>query len=405
MLYLFFQGEIMPKEKLDFSTLTVSAGEEEKLPLLGAVAKPIFQTSTFAFKNIAEMKKYLAGDKSKYFYTRYANPTLAAVEEKMAKLEGGEKGLVLSSGMAAISTAIFALVNSGDEIISTYPLYGGTNNLFAKLLPGLNIKVHFVFAEQIEKAEKLVNSKIKILYCETPTNPNLKLVDLKKAHLIAKKHKLTLVVDSTFATPYNLKPISYGTDLVVHSATKYLGGHSDLVAGVLVGKEKIIDQTVQVMKILGGCLDPLGGFLLLRGLKTLAIRVPKQNENGRKVAEFMSKHPKVKRVFYPGLKTHPQYNLAKSQMKGFGGMVCFELKGGEKDAIKLVDNLKVFLNAVSLGGVESLASLPIYSSHYGQSPEELKRNDVTSGMVRLSCGIEDANDLVEDLKQALGKLR
>jgi methionine-gamma-lyase len=395
----------MPKKELKFSTLTISAGEEDKLSLLGAVAKPIFQTSTFVFKNIAAVKKYLSGDKSKYLYTRYANPTLAAIEEKMAKLEDGEKGLVLSSGMAAISSAIFTLVNSGDEIISTYPIYGGTNNLFSRLLPRLNIKVNYVMAEQVEKAEKLVNSKTKILYCETPTNPNLKLVDLKKASWVAKKCNLTLLVDSTFATPYNLKPISFGVDVVIHSATKYLGGHSDLVAGVLVGKKKIIDEAVQVMKILGGCLDPLGGFLLLRGLKTLAIRVQKQNENGMKVAEFLSQHPKVKRVFYPGLKTHPQFNLAQSQMNGFGGMVCFELKGGLSAATKVMDNFKVFLNAVSLGGVESLASMPIYSSHYGQSPEELKRNDVTSGMIRLSCGIEDGDDLVEDLKQSLGKLK
>ena len=221
---------------------------------------------------------------------------------------------------------------------------------------------------------------------------------------IARKHKLTSVIDNTFATPYNQNPIKMGADVVIHSATKYLGGHSDLVAGVIVGKKRFIKDAVETMKMLGGCLDPLGAFLLLRGLKTLAVRVGRQNENGIKIARFLSDHPKVNKVYYPGLPSHPQHNLTKSQMKGFGGMVCFDV-GDLESATRVMDSLKLFLNATSLGGVESLASIPVLTSHYGFKPKDLRKAGVTPGMVRLSCGIEDAFDLIDDLKQALDKIR
>ncbi len=388
------------KTKYRFPTLTIHAGEEEGFPF-GAATTPIYQTSTFAFKNTAEVIEFQKGDSSKYLYTRYGNPTLKTVEDKMTTLEGGEAALVVSSGMAAISTVALTLVSSGEEIISTEPVYGGTYNLFQQVFPKLGIKVHFIDPEKIDEAKALLKGNTKLFFCETPTNPNLKIVDIRRIVEIANDKKIPVVVDNTFATPYNQNPLSLGADLVIHSGTKYLGGHSDLIAGVIVGPKNIIDETRETMKVLGGCIDPFGAFLLLRGLKTLAVRVERQNHNGLKVAEFLSGHDKVRRVFYPGLSTHTQHDLAKSQMRGFGGMVCFEVEGGLESATKVIDSLKLFINATSLGGVESLASLPVMTSHFGFDEKELKRADVTPGMVRLSCGIEDEEDLIEDLKQAL----
>ena len=390
------------KEAYAFPTLAVCAGEEDRFPY-GAVTKPIYQTSTFAFKNTAELMKFQKGDPNKYLYTRYGNPTLKAVEEKMAALEGGEAGLVVSSGMAAVSTIALTLVSSGEDIISTEPVYGGTYHLFKHAFPKLNIKVHFVSPEEIEKAKDLLNPKTRLLFCETPTNPNLKVVDIKKFVNIAKKKKIPVVVDNTFATPYNQKPLALGADFVVHSGTKYLAGHSDVVSGVIIGRKKIIDQARETMKVFGACIDPLGAFLLLRGLKTLAIRVEKQNQNATKIASFLSKHKKVRKVFYPGLSNHSQHSLAKRQMRRFGGMLCFEVKGDLKSAIKVIDGFKLFINATSLGGVESLASIPILTSHYGFDQRELEKAGVIPAMIRLSCGIEDGDDLVEDLRQALGR--
>lgn len=386
--------------KHKFPTLAIHAGEEEGFPL-GAVTSPIYQTSTFAFKNSAEVIEYQKGDPSKFLYTRYGNPTLKTVEDKMAALEGGEAALVVSSGMAAVATVALTLVSCGEEIISTEPVYGGTYHLFNKLFPRMGIKVHLIDPERIEQAESLANQNTKLLFCETPTNPNLKVVNITRIAEIATKRGIPLVVDNTFATPYNQNPLSLGAEFVVHSATKYLAGHSDLVAGVIVGPKSIIDRATETMKLLGGCIDPLGAFLLLRGLKTLAIRVQRQNENAMRVAGFLSSHDKVSRIFYPGLAGSPQHELAGSQMRGFGGMVCFEVKGGLESATRAIDSFKLFANATSLGGVESLASLPVLTSHYGFSEDELKRADVTPGMIRLSCGIEDAEDLIEDLRQAL----
>jgi cystathionine beta-lyase/cystathionine gamma-synthase len=390
------------KNKYRFSTLAIHAGEEGGSPF-GAVMTPIYQSSTFAFKNTAELIKFQEGDPSKYLYTRYGNPTLRVVEEKVSALEGGEAALVVSSGMASVSTIALTLVSSGEEIISTEPVYGGTYHLFKDVFPKLGIKVHFIKPEGVDEAKRLLNQKTRLFFCETPTNPNLKIVDIGKIVDIAKEKKIPVVVDNTFATPYNQSPLALGADFVVHSATKYLGGHSDLVAGVIVGPKNVIDKARETMKVLGGCIDPFGAFLLLRGLKTLAIRVERHNQNALKVAGFLSGHPKVKQVFYPGLSTHTQHTLAQSQMKGFGGMVCFEVKGGLESATKVMDSLKLFINATSLGGVESLASIPVLTSHFGFEEEELERADVTPGMIRLSCGIEDGDDLVEDLKQALDR--
>jgi cystathionine beta-lyase/cystathionine gamma-synthase len=390
-------------KKHKFSTQAIHAGEEENSPF-GAAVTPIFQTSTFAFKNTAEVIQYQEGDSSKYLYTRYGNPTLEAVEKKMAALEGGEAGLLVSSGMAAVSTIALTLVASGQEIISTEPVYGGTFHLFKDAFAKLGIKVLFIDPVQIDQAERLLNQKTKLVFCETPTNPNLKIVDIRKLTEIALAKGIPVVVDNTFATPFNQNPLGLGANFVIHSGTKYLGGHSDLVAGVIVGPKQFIDQARETMKMMGSCIDPFGAFLLLRGLKTLAVRVERQNNNASKVAEFLSTHERVNRVFYPGLSSHAQHDLAKSQMRGFGGMVCFEVNGGLESATKVIDSFKIFINATSLGGVESLASLPVLTSHYGFGEHELQRADVTKGMVRLSCGIEDEQDLIEDLNQALEKI-
>ena len=388
------------ERKHRLSTLAIHAGEEEVSPP-GAVTTPIYQTSTFAFRNTAEVIEYQKGDSSKYLYTRYGNPTVRVVEKKMAALEGGEAALVVSSGMAAVSTLALTLASSGDEIISTEPVYGGTFHLFKDTLAKLGIKVHFVDPERIDQAKSLLNEKTRLFFCETPTNPNLKVADIRKIAEIAEENQVPVAIDNTFATPYNQNPLSLGADFVIHSGTKYLGGHSDLLAGVIVGPGKVMVKARETMKMIGGCIDPFGAFLLLRGLKTLAVRVERQNENALKVAEFLSKHEKVSRVFYPGLTDSPYHQLAKRQMRGFGGMVCFEVKGGLESASKVADGLKVFVNATSLGGVESLISLPVLTSHWGFDEEDLKRADVTPGMVRLSCGIEDQQDLLEDLEDAL----
>ncbi len=389
--------------KYRFSTLVIHAGEDKESPY-GAVTTPIFQTSTFAFKNTEEVKKFQQGDSSKYLYTRYGNPTLKAAEEKMAALEGGESALVVSSGMAAVSTLALTLVSSGEEMISTEPVYGGTYRLFKDVFPRLGIKVHLVQADNVNQARSLLNDRTRLFFCETPTNPNLRIADIRKIVSMAKERKIPVVVDNTFATPYNQNPLSLGADFVVHSGTKYLGGHSDLVAGVIIGPKNVIVRARETMKLFGGCIDPFGSFLLQRGLKTLAVRVERHNQNGLKVAEYLTGHNKVSRVFYPGLSTHPQHTLAKSQMRGFGGMVCFEVKGGLESATRVIDSLKIFINATSLGGVESLASLPVLTSHFGFEETDLERADVTPGMIRLSCGIEDGDDLVEDLKQGLDRL-
>ncbi|MDH4223214.1 MAG: aminotransferase class I/II-fold pyridoxal phosphate-dependent enzyme, partial [candidate division Zixibacteria bacterium] len=279
------------KKKMKLATTAVNLGDE-MFPL-GSLAEPIFQTSTFGFRNTAELMKYLKGEKRLYFYTRYSNPTTEMVERKMAALEGGEAALATSSGMAAISTALLTLVSTGEEMISTFPVYGGTFRLFMNLFPRLGIKVHFVDVDAVEKAVDFINPKTRVLFIETPTNPNLRLVDLKKTSKLAKKYRLVTMADNTFATPFNQKPLEYGIDISIHSATKYLAGHSDLIAGIIVGRKSFVSRSVEVMKLLGGCLDPLGSFLFARGLKTFPLRVEKQNHNASKIAHYFSKHPKI----------------------------------------------------------------------------------------------------------------
>jgi cystathionine beta-lyase/cystathionine gamma-synthase len=346
------------------------------------------------------MKRWAEGKSKAYIYTRYGNPTLAVAEAKIAELENGEAALVTASGSAAISSALLSVLSAGDELIATRQLYGGSFSLMRDVLPRMGIRTHFVEAN-LEGADRLVNSKTRAIYVESPTNPTLGLVDLKKVVALARKHRLVSFIDNTFATPILQKPLDLGFDLVLHSATKYLAGHSDIVAGAVAGSREIVGNVRQTMVSLGGSMDPDSAYLLIRGLKTLEIRVRRQSESAMAVARFLERHPKIGRVHYPGLTSHPGHGLAKRQMKGFGGMLAFDLRGGLPAARRFCDRTRIFLLAASLGGVESLIVLPIYTSHYRMSTVELAAAGVGPGTVRMSIGLEDPGDLIADLKQAL----
>jgi cystathionine beta-lyase/cystathionine gamma-synthase len=383
------------------ATRAVHSGESQH-GVNGPVAASIVRSSTFTFASTAEMKRWAEGKSKAYIYTRYGNPTLTVAETKLAELERGAAAVVAASGMAAISSAILAVAGAGDEMIATRQLYGGSYRLLRDVLPRLGIKVHHVETD-LRGAEELITPRTKLLYVETPTNPTLRVVDLRKAAAIAQRHKLIAMVDNTFASPALQKPLALGYDLVLHSATKYLAGHSDLIGGAAVGNKDLIDRIRDMIIYLGGCMDPEGAYLLIRGMKSLAPRVLRQCENAMAIAKFLERHPKVARVHYPGLASHPEYRLCRSQMHGgFGGMLAFDMKGGLAAARRVCDRLRVFLLAASLGGVESLVVLPIYTSHYRMNAEELQRAGVSPGTIRVSVGLEDSADLMDDLKQALG---
>ncbi|MGB6875785.1 MAG: PLP-dependent aspartate aminotransferase family protein [Candidatus Acidiferrales bacterium] len=367
----------------------------------GPVAPEIVRSSTFTFSSTAEMKRWAEGKSSAYIYTRYGNPTLAIAEEKIAALEGAEAAIVAASGMAAISSALLAVLSAGDEVISTAQLYGGTYRLMRDVFPRMGIRVRHVESD-LAGVEELVTTQTRCLYVETPTNPSLRLVDLRRAVELAREFKLVSIVDNTFASPALQKPIALGFDMVAHSATKYLGGHSDLIGGAVAGSREWIGRVRENIIYLGGCMDPEGAFLLIRGMKTLGVRVERQCETAMAVARFLEAHRKVAKVHYPGLASHPDHRLARRQMKDFGAMLSFDVKGGIAAARRFCDRVQVFSLAASLGGVESLVVLPIYSSHYRMSREELERAGVGPGTVRVSIGLEDAADLIEDLRQGLG---
>ncbi len=333
-------------------------------------------------------------------YTRDGNPTLAMAEKKIAALEGAEGAVVTASGMAAISSTLLTFLGNGDELISTAQVYGGAYRLMRDIFPRFGITVRNV-ESSLEGLEALLTPKTKCLYVETPTNPTLYLVDLRKAAAFARRHRLISIVDNTFATPILQNPIEYGFDLVVHSVTKGLSGHSDLLGGVVAGKTEYVARVRHMVSCFGGCMDPDVAFLLMRGMKTLGVRLARQCETALRVAKFLEKHPKVARVHYPGLTSHQDHKLAKKQMRGFGSMLAFDMKGGLPEARKFCDRAKLFLLAASLGGVESLIILPIYGSHFGMNKDELRRAGVEPGTVRVSIGLEDAQDLIEDLEQAL----
>ncbi len=378
---------------MDFNTKVIHGGQTHD-PSTGAIMTPIYQTSTFAQTS--------PGIDKGYEYARTANPTRTALENALASIENGIFGLAFASGVAAID-AVIKLLKPGDEVISTNDLYGGTFRLFTKIFQKYGIKFHFVGMENTDHIEKYINKNTKIIWVETPTNPMLNIIDIEKVSQILKNKDVLLVVDNTFATPYLQTPLDLGADIVMHSATKYLGGHSDLVAGALIVKDKFLaDELYFIQNSTGAICGPMDSFLVLRGIKTLHIRMQRHCENGKAIAEYLKKHSKVDKVFWPGFKDHPSHEIAKKQMKDFGGMLSFTTKGNKyKDAVKILENLKIFTLAESLGGVESLCGHPASMSHGSIPKKEREKVGIIDSLMRLSVGIESNKDLIKDLESAL----
>lgn len=383
----------MSKENLSFNSLTIHGGQSHE-ETTGAVMPPIFQTSTYA--------QTAPGDHKGYAYSRSKNPTRHALEKAIASIEGADYGLAFGSGLAAID-AVIKLLEPGDEVISTNDLYGGTYRLFTSIFKRYGIKFHFVPMGEASEVAKHVNANTKLIWVETPTNPMMNIIDIKAMSTIAKQAGAILAVDNTFATAYLQRPIEFGADIVMHSATKYLGGHSDVVLGSLVVKDKkLAERLYFIQNSCGAVCGPMDSFLTLRGIKTLHVRMARHCENGRAVAHFLRNHPKVESVYWPGFEDHPKHNIAKAQMKDFGGMVSFKVKGDLfEDAVELVSSLKLFTLAESLGGVESLAGHPATMTHASIPKEDREKIGITDGLIRLSVGIEDEADLLADLEQAL----
>jgi cystathionine gamma-synthase len=367
----------------------------------GPMATPIYQTSTF---EVADNDEQLRVTPTDHFYTRYGNPTNTVAEQTIAQLEGVDAALTFASGMGAITTTIMALLKSGDHIVAQRDIYGGATKFFTQWLPKMGIETTLVDTTEYDQHARAVRPNTKLLYVESPTNPAVRVVDLKKIASLARQHDLLSMIDATFGTPINQRPSEFGIDLIMHSGTKYLAGHSDLICGVVAGSSDLIEKIHSTRTTLGNCMDPHASWMLIRGLKTLAVRVARQNDNALRVAEFLSQHGKVGRVHYPFLKSHPQYALAREQMSGGGGMVSFEVEGTGDDARRLTESLRLFTLAPSLGGVESLVSIPVLTSHAMIEPEQRKKMGVTEQMIRLSVGIENADDLIADLEHALDVL-
>ncbi|KAF2341179.1 cystathionine gamma-synthase [Flavobacterium tistrianum] len=379
---------------MKFNTKVIHGGQHHD-PSTGAVMPPVYQTSTFVQTSPG---KPLAD----YEYSRASNPTRTALEDALASIENGTRGLAFSSGLAA-TDCVLRSFKAGDEIIAMDDLYGGTYRMFSRVYKDSGIKFHFVDMTNIDKLKSLINENTKLIWVETPTNPLMKLADIKEIAKITQEKKILLAVDNTFATPYLQKPLDLGADIVMHSATKYLGGHSDVIAGALIVKDAALGDQLHFQQFAtGATLGPMDSFLVLRGIKTLALRVQRHCENGEKVVEYLSNHPKIKTVYYPGLENHPFHEIAKKQMKAFGGMVSFDFKSGKKeDSIAFLEKLKVFTLAESLGGVESLANHPALMTHASIPADKRAEVGITDDLVRLSVGIEDAEDLIADLEQAL----
>lgn len=381
---------------MKFGTKAIHAGVEPD-PSTGAIMTPIFQTSTYVQKSPGQHKGYE--------YSRTHNPTRTALQKSLAELENGKHGLCFSSGLAAID-AILKLFNPGDEIISSNDLYGGSYRIFTKVFAKFGIKFHFVSMEQPENIREFINEKTKLIWVETPTNPMMNIIDIAGVSKIAKEHNLLLGVDNTFATPFLQTPLDLGADIVMHSATKYLGGHSDVVMGALVvNDEQLAEDLAFIQNACGATPGPQDCFLVLRGIKTLHIRMERHCQNGKTIAFHLKNHPKVEKVFWPGFDSHPNHHVAAKQMRDFGGMISFTLKSNkEEDAIKVLENLKYFVLAESLGGVESLCGHPATMTHASIPKEERDKVGLSESLIRLSVGIEDAEDLVKDITDALNKI-
>jgi cystathionine beta-lyase/cystathionine gamma-synthase len=385
--------------KTETQMIHTSAGSGDGV---GALTTPIYETTTFVFDTAEQVREYAEGKSQKFLYSRYANPTVLAVEKTIAATEGGETALVLSSGQSATTTALLGLLRSGDEVICSSAIYGGTLHLLTDLLPKFGIRPRFASLEELASIDRLLSDATKLVWFESPINPTLRCVDIARIAEACRARGVISVIDNTFASPVNQRPIALGVDIVMHSATKYLNGHSDVTAGALVGPVRLLEPIEKARRLVGGVLDPYAAYALGRGLKTLAVRVERHNANATAIARWLSQDRRVDRVYYPGLDSHPDHALAARQMSGFGGMVCIDLGGRLERAMRFFDRLGLIKRAASLGGIESLCSLPVLTSQWGHTPEELERAGVTQGMARLSIGLEDADDLIADLDQALG---
>ncbi len=383
----------MSKKDLKFNSKTIHGGQQPD-KAYGAVMPPIYQTSTYA--------QSTPGGHKGFEYSRSGNPTRTALENSLASIENGNYGLAFASGLSAMD-AVIKLLNPGDEVVSTNDLYGGSYRLFRQVFEKYGIVFHFVGMQDIASIEEKINAKTKLIWVETPTNPMMNIVDIKAVSTLAKKNDLLLAVDNTFATPYLQRPLDLGADIVMHSATKYLGGHSDIVVGALVVKDKeLADKLYFIQNASGAVCGPMDSFLTLRGIKTLHVRMQRHCENGEAIARYLEKHPKIEKVYWPGFEDHPNHGIAKSQMSGFGGMISFIPKGSSfEDAVRIVENLEVFTLAESLGGVESLAGHPASMTHASIPKEEREKSGVVDSLIRLSVGIEAVEDLISDLEQAI----
>lgn len=379
---------------MKFGTKAIHAGVEPD-PSTGAIMTPIYQTSTYVQAS--------PGDHKGYEYSRTHNPTRTALQNSLAALENGAHGLCFASGMAAIDT-ILKLLKPGDEVISTNDLYGGTYRIFTKVFAHYGIKFHFIPMDNAKEVEKYINSNTKLIWMETPTNPLLNIIDIKAIANLGKKHTVITVVDNTFATPYLQLPLDLGVDIVMHSVTKYLSGHSDVVMGAIILNDKEVAARLAFLQNACGAVPgPQDCFLVLRGIKTLHLRMERHCDNAAKIAQFLSEHPKVDKVYYPGLSSHPNHAVAQRQMKGFGGMLSFTLKGDKiEDAKRFLERAKLFSLAESLGGVESLCGHPATMTHASIPKEEREKAGLKDSLIRLSVGVEDVEDLIEDLKNAIG---
>ena len=378
---------------MKFGTKAIHAGVQPD-PTTGAIMTPIYQTSTYVQEGVGNHKGYA--------YSRTSNPTRHALEKSIAALENGKYGACFGSGLAAIDCVI-KMLNPGDEVIATADLYGGTYRIFTTIFAKYGIKFHFVNMDDVSDIEKMINSNTKLIWIETPTNPMMNIVDIQAVAAIAKKEALWLAVDNTFATPYLQNPLDLGADIIMHSVTKYLGGHSDVVMGALVtSNEEVATEMYRIQNSSGAVTAPMDSFLVLRGIKTLHLRMQRHCENGEIVANWLKDHPKVDNIYWPGFESHPNHAIAKKQMRGFGGMISFSLKGNSlKEAHDIMAKFKVFSLAESLGGVESLTCHPVTMTHAAIPKEEREKAGIVDSLIRLSVGIEDSEDLINDLKQAL----
>jgi len=390
-----------------FSTRAVHAGEEKRKPY-GAVTTPIVQSSTYTFESTAEIVEFVrrkeAGEPPlRDEYGRYSNPTQSAVERKMAALEGSEGALLFGSGMAAITTAILALLSSGDHLVMVQGIYRRTTDFARDFLPRWGIETTFVPIDDLAALEAAVRPSTRLVFTETPTNPYLRVMDLERLVEIARRSGFLTAIDSTFATPINLRPLEHGLDLVIHSATKYLGGHNDLLAGAIAGRRELLARIGETRGVLGAVSSPHDAYLLLRGMKTLDLRVRRQNENGLRLARFLEGHPAVRRVYYPGLPSHPDYEIARRLMSGFGGVVSFEIEGDLERTGRFIDRLRLPYIGPTLGGVESIAQQQ--ALFVSLDPQKRRDSDIADNLVRYALGIEDAEDIIGDLRQALEGIR